>query len=133
MARTTCGADAWTAALWDGGRGISEDESHWPPRCTSSLCRSLQENVEMPKQIGYAVVGAGDITRQVLQGFAGAADNSRVVAIVGGDRAHAQALAQEFRATAYHFDEFRQCLNRDDVQAVYVALPNSLHSDYTVD
>src|SRR5688572_3880157 len=87
----------------------------------------------MPKQIGYAVVGAGDIMRPVLQGVAGAADNSRLVAIVGGDRAQAQALAQEFRATAYHFDEFRQCLNRDDVQAVYIALPNSLHSDYTVD
>jgi glucose-fructose oxidoreductase len=87
----------------------------------------------MPKQIGYAVVGAGDMTRAVLHGFTGAAENSRVVAVVGGDRAYAQALAQEFRATAYHFDEFRQCLNRDDVQAVYVALPNSLHSDYTVD
>jgi glucose-fructose oxidoreductase len=87
----------------------------------------------MPKQIGYAVVGAGDITRPVLQGFAGAADNSRVVAVVGGDRAHAQALAHEFGAAPYHFDEFRQCLNRDDLQAVYVALPNSLHSDYTVD
>jgi predicted dehydrogenase len=87
----------------------------------------------MPKQIGYAVVGAGDLTRAVLAAFAGAAENSRLVAIVAGDRAEAQTLAQEFRATAYHFDEFRQCLNRDDVQAVYIALPNSLHSDYTVD
>jgi predicted dehydrogenase len=87
----------------------------------------------MPKHIGYAVVGAADSTRAALAAFAGAADNSRLIAIVGGDRAQAQALAQEFRATAYHLDEFRQCLNRDDVQAVYVALPNSLHSDYTVD
>lgn len=87
----------------------------------------------MPKQIGYAVVGADDLTRNVLQAFAGAADNSRPVAIVSGDRAQAQVLAQEFRATAYHFDEFRQCLNRDDVQAVYITTPNSLHSDYTVD
>jgi len=87
----------------------------------------------MPKQIGYAVVGAGDLTRNVLQAFAGAAENARLVAIVGADRAQAQVLAQEFHATAYHFDEFRQCLNRDDVQAVYVTTPNSLHSDYTVD
>ena len=87
----------------------------------------------MPKYIGYAVVGAGDLTRPILQALTGAAENSRLIAIVGGDRAHTQALAQEFSATAYHFDEFRQCLNRDDVQAVYVATATSLHSDYTVD
>ena len=87
----------------------------------------------MPKEIGYAVVGAGDLTRAVLTAFTGAAENSRLVAIVGSDRTQAQLLAQEFRATAYHVDEFRQCLNRDDVQAVYIALPNSLHSDFTVD
>lgn len=87
----------------------------------------------MPKQIGYAVVGAGELARAVLPAFTAAAENSRLVAVVGGDRAQAQALAQEFRAAAYHFDEFRQCLNRDDVQAVYVALPTSMHSDYTVD
>jgi glucose-fructose oxidoreductase len=87
----------------------------------------------MPKQIGYAVVGAGDLSRAALLAFAGAADNSRLVAVVTGDRAQAQALAQDARATAYHYDEFRQCLTREDVQAVYVAVPNSLHSDYTVD
>ena len=87
----------------------------------------------MPKHIGYAVVGAGEHTRNVLQAFAGAAENSRLVAIIGSDRAVTQQLAQEFDATAFHFDEFRQCLNRDDVQAVYVATANSLHSDYTVD
>ena len=88
----------------------------------------------MPKHVGYAVVGAGDLTRHaVLPAFVAAAENSRVSAIVGSDRAEAQALAQECHAAAYHLDEFRQCLNRDDVHAVYIALPNSLHSDYTVD
>lgn len=87
----------------------------------------------MPKQIGYAVVGAGDLSRQSVLPAFDAAENSRLVAIVAGDRAQAQALAQEHRATSYHFDEFRQCLNRDDVHAVYIALPNSMHCDYTVD
>jgi len=87
----------------------------------------------MPKQIGYAVVGANDLTRQhVLPAFA-ATENSRLAAVVGADRAQTQAMAQEFQAAAYHFDEFRQCLNRDDVHAVYIALPPSFHSDYTVD
>jgi glucose-fructose oxidoreductase len=87
----------------------------------------------MPKQIGYAVVGTGDLTRQAVLPAFNTAQNSRLVAIVGSDRAHAQALAQEHRATGYHFEEFRQCLNRDDVHAVYIALPKSMHCDYTVD
>jgi predicted dehydrogenase len=87
----------------------------------------------MPKQIGYVVVGSGETARAVLAAFNAASDNSRLVAVVAGDRAEAQGLAQQFRAAAYHFDEFRQCLNRDDVQAVYIALPTSMHSDYTVD
>lgn len=88
----------------------------------------------MAKQIGYAVVGLGDVTqRGVLPAFARAAENSRLVAVVAPDRGRAQAAAQDFRAAAYHFDEFRQCLQRDDVNAVYLTTPNSMHCDYAVE
>jgi len=88
----------------------------------------------MAKNIGYAVVGTGPVVeRTVLPAFARAADETRLAAIVSTDRARAQALAQEHRAAAYHLDEFRQCLQRDDVQAVYIALPNSMHCDYAVE
>jgi predicted dehydrogenase len=87
----------------------------------------------MPKQIGYAVVGLGDVARAVLPAFAHAGETSRLVAVVAGDRARAQAIAHEYRAAAYHHDEFRQCLQRDDVNAVYLALPNSMHCEYAVE
>src|SRR4029450_7713683 len=61
------------------------------------------------------------------------ADNPRLVAVVAPDRTRAQAVAQEHRAAAYHFDEFRQCLQRDDVSAVYFTAPSSMHCDYAVD
>jgi glucose-fructose oxidoreductase len=88
----------------------------------------------MAKQVGYAVLGAAALARTaILPAFARAADNSRLVAVVGMDRAQAQTVAQEFRATAYHFDELRQCLGREDVNAVWVAVPNALHCDYAVE
>jgi predicted dehydrogenase len=87
----------------------------------------------MAKQIGYAVVGLGDAARAVLPAFAHASETSRLVAIVAGDRARAQAIAHEYRAAAYHYDEFRQCLQREDVNAVYLALPNSMHCEYAVE
>jgi predicted dehydrogenase len=88
----------------------------------------------MGKQIGYAVVGAGPVVeRALLPAFARAGGDARLAAIVSSDRARGQALAQEHHATAYHLDEFRQCLQRDDVHAVYIALPNSQHCDYAVE
>ena len=88
----------------------------------------------MGKQIGYAVVGAGAVVeRALLPAFARASGEARLAAIVSTDRARGQALAQEHRVTSYHLDEFRQCLQRDDVHAVYIALPNSMHCDYAVE
>jgi predicted dehydrogenase len=88
----------------------------------------------MAKQIGYAVAGLGDLTQSgVLPAFANTADNSRLVAVIAPDRAHAQSVAHDFRAAAYPLEEFRQCLERDDVNAVYLALANSLHCDYAVE
>jgi predicted dehydrogenase len=88
----------------------------------------------MGKQIGYAVVGAGAVVeRALLPAFARAGGDARLAAIVATDRTRAQALAQDHRVTAYHLDEFRQCLQRDDVHVVYIALPNSQHCDYAVE
>lgn len=87
----------------------------------------------MAKQIGYAVLGAGELARKaVLPAFA-RAENSRLVAVVSADRAEAQTVAQEFRAAPYHFDELRQCLAREDVNAVWITVPNAHHCDYAVE
>jgi glucose-fructose oxidoreductase len=87
----------------------------------------------MARQIGYAVIGVGDITRGArLSAFASAGENSRLVALVSDHRA-ALAAAGEFGATGYHLDELRQCLQRDDVNAAYITLPNSMHCDYAVE
>ena len=88
----------------------------------------------MAKQIGYAVLGAGELVRTaVLPAFARSAEHARLVAVVSSDRTEAQAVAQEFRATGYHFDDLRQCLAREDVNAVYIATSNALHCDYAVE
>jgi glucose-fructose oxidoreductase len=88
----------------------------------------------MAKQIGYAVVGLGDLRQHdVLAAFARASENSQLVALVAGDRVEGRNLAQQLGVAAYHTDEFRQCLQREDVNAVYLALPNSLHCDYAVE
>ena len=88
----------------------------------------------MAREIGYALMGLGALARtSILPAFAGVTHNSRLVAVISRDRAKAEAVGAQFGAAPYRFEEFRQCLAREDVEALYIALPTSLHSDYTVE
>jgi glucose-fructose oxidoreductase len=83
-------------------------------------------------QVGYAVVGLGWIAQgAVLPGFAHARKNSRLVALVSGDPVKRQDLGQKYNARAYAYEQYDECLRSEDVDAVYVALPNSMHREYT--
>src|SRR5712671_701158 len=82
--------------------------------------------------VWYAVVGLGHIAQvAVLPAFTHARRNSRLAAIVSGDRTKRREIATRYRLDrAFGYDEFDECLQ--SVDAVYIALPNSMHADYTV-
>ncbi len=81
--------------------------------------------------IRYAVVGLGHIAQvAVLPAFAHARRNSRLAAIVSGDATKRKALSRKYRVAAFSYEEFETCL--EDVDAVYIALPNSLHAGFTI-
>ena len=76
------------------------------------------------KRIGFAVVGLGSISQvAVLPAFAHS-KKAKLVAVVSGDKTKAAKYAQQFGASrAYSYDEFSQCLENPQVQAVYIATP----------
>ena len=84
------------------------------------------------RTIRYAVVGLGHIAQvAVLPAFAHARRNSRLTAVVSGDRTKRREVAKRYRLDlAFNNDEFDQCLK--SVDAVYIALPNSMHAEYTI-
>jgi predicted dehydrogenase len=83
--------------------------------------------------IKYAVVGAGWISQQAFLPGIGQSANSKVTAIVTGDRDKAARLA-EFHGVGQivDYDGYDAFLRSSDVDAVYIALPNNLHADYAV-
>src|SRR4051812_18880926 len=85
-----------------------------------------------PGPVRYAVVGMGHIAQvAVLPAFAHARRNSRLVALVSDDRAKLAALARKYQIDrTYSYDQYEECLSQ--VDAVYIALPNSMHAEYTV-
>jgi predicted dehydrogenase len=84
------------------------------------------------KLVRYAVVGLGHIAQNaVLPAFAHARRNSRLVSLVSDDRSKLKALAKQYKVEhTYSYDDYDDCLR--NVDAVYIALPNSMHAEYTI-
>jgi glucose-fructose oxidoreductase len=83
-------------------------------------------------KIRYAVVGLGHIAQvAVLPAFRHAARNSEVAALVSDDRTKRRLLGRRYKVDeTYTYAEYDECLK--NVDAVYIALPNSQHCEYTV-
>lgn len=86
------------------------------------------------KKVRYAVVGLGHIAQvAVLPAFANAAKNSELVALVSDDAEKLKKLGRKYNVSRlYSYAEYDECLQSGEVDAVYIALPNHLHREYTV-
>jgi predicted dehydrogenase len=86
--------------------------------------------LKQPKmKIRYAVVGLGHIAQTaVLPAFKNAKRNSKLVALVSGDNDKLKRLGERYKVEKrYLYSQFEECLRRGEVDAVYIATPNSYH------
>jgi predicted dehydrogenase len=88
----------------------------------------------MRRQIRYAVVGLGHIAQvAVLPAFANARRNSKLAALVSGDPVKLAELGKKYEVKhRYSYDGYDALLRSGEIDAVYIALPNSLHCEYAV-
>ena len=87
----------------------------------------------MPKRIiRYAVVGCGHIAQvAVLPAFGNARRNSKLAAIISGDPVKREELRKKYEVEiAVPYEEYDQLCRSGKIDAVYIALPNSLHAEY---
>src|SRR5919109_1213414 len=87
----------------------------------------------MPKRlIRYAVVGCGHIAQvAVLPAFGNARRNSKLAAIVSGDPVKRAELAKKYDVPlALPYEAYDELLKGGQIDAVYIALPNSMHAEY---
>ena len=84
-------------------------------------------------RIRYAVVGQGYIAQSaVLPAFQNCR-KSELTALVSGDREKLNKLGRKYRVkNLFSYEEYDDCLRSGLIDAVYIALPNHLHSQYTV-
>ena len=83
--------------------------------------------------IRYAVVGAGWISQEAFMPAVAVTGNSRMQAIVSGSPDAARQLA-DFHGVpeVLSYADFDALCASDRIDAVYIALPNSMHADYAI-
>src|SRR5215470_5381593 len=85
----------------------------------------------MKKKIRYAVVGLGHIAQTAVLPAFKHAENSELAALVTGNPEKDRELSERYKVKAYTYGDFESALDKEKVDAVYIATPNILHRDYT--
>ena len=92
-------------------------------------------NAQAPAQkTRYAVIGLGRIASHFMPG-ALATSNSSITGLVSGHRDKADRIAAQYNVPAtsiYNYENFDEIAHNPNIDAVYVALPNSMHAEYTI-
>jgi len=85
-----------------------------------------------PGRIRYAIVGLGHIAQAaVLPAFAHARINSELAALISDDPVKLKKLSRSYHvAHTFSYEEYEACLHSGEIDAVYIALPNSLHREF---
>jgi predicted dehydrogenase len=87
------------------------------------------------RKIGYCMVGLGRISLGHFMPGCRVSQMSQVTALVSGHRDKAEKYAAQYNIPAsniYNYENYDQIAQNPAIDAVYIALPNSMHAEYTI-
>lgn len=100
----------------------------------NALPSTLLRAQEGQRKIGYCVIGLGRIADHFLRGVA-QCSTSKITGLVSGHREKAEKIAAQYGVPAssiYSYEDMDRFRDNKSIDAVYVALPNSMHAEYTI-
>jgi predicted dehydrogenase len=90
---------------------------------------------ESERKVRYAAVGLGFITQAAaLPAFQHAHANSQLAALVSNDPVKLREIGDRYGIPVelrYSYQQYDECLTSGAIDAVYIGLPNNMHSEYT--
>ena len=102
-------------------------------RCAMNLITRLLEPGPPSHPIRFAVVGLGNFAQTaILPAFENAKDDAELAALVTGDKVKASELGLKYKVPAYGYDDYEVLLRSGEVDAVYIATPNSEHRKFAI-
>ena len=94
-----------------------------------------QDQPSSGRKLGYCIVGLGRISMDHFMPACKMSRSSQVTALVSGHRDKAEKMAAEYNVplkNIYSYENYDEIAANKDIDAVYIALPNSMHSEYTI-
>lgn len=93
-----------------------------------------KKNKTPRKKVRYAVMGLGYIAQSaVLPAFAHAGSNSELVALISDDPLKLRKLKRKYNVPyGLSYAQGDAFLESGEIDAIYIALPNSMHRDVTI-
>lgn len=85
------------------------------------------------KTLGIAIIGAGAIAEVHIQSFLQYREQCEVRAVCDFFIEKAQGLIETYQLPAVMFKDYRDLLEQDNIDAVSICLPPSMHADATID
>src|SRR5579871_2344063 len=86
------------------------------------------------RKTGYCVIGLGRIAGHFMPAVR-SSTSSLITGLVSGHRDKAERIAAEYGVPSksiYNYENFDEIAGNSAIDAVYVALPNSMHAEYTI-
>lgn len=86
------------------------------------------------RKIGYCVIGIGRIADHFLRGVQ-QSSYSKITGFVSGHRDKAERFAAQYgvpKDSIYSYEDMDRMIDNKQIDAVYVALPNNMHAEYTI-
>jgi predicted dehydrogenase len=94
----------------------------------------LHAGTSGPRKTGYCVIGLGRIAGHFMPAVR-SSTSSLITGLVSGHRDKAERIAAEYGVPSksiYNYENFDEIARNPAIDAVYVALPNSMHAEYTI-
>jgi predicted dehydrogenase len=107
-----------------------------PSGSASATPQSVAPGEPLPndERVGFALVGLGRLSQEELIPAFRVSKKAKLTALVSGDAAKVQKLAQENSVpldAIYDYKNFDRIRENKNVQAVYIVLPNAMHGEFT--
>jgi len=118
---TLAGAAAWS---WAG-----------TPALLDSVRSSSAAQAPGGRKIGFGIVGLGRISMGQFMPGVRISEKAKLVALVSGHRDKAERVADQYgisHQAIYSYENFDEIAHNSEVDALYIALPNSMHAEYTI-